>query len=89
VVSARATVAKEKAMNWDIVAGNWKEVKGKLRAQWGKLTDDDLEMIGGKKDQLVGRLQARYGKQKDDAEREVDHWLSSQTSARPTRTDRI
>jgi len=59
-------------MNWDQVEGKWKEVKGRFREKFGKLTDDDLEVIGGKKDQLIGRLQQRYGYNKEEAEREVD-----------------
>jgi uncharacterized protein YjbJ (UPF0337 family) len=63
------------AMNWDQIAGEWREAKGKLRAQWGKLTDDDLEAIAGRKDVLIGRLQQRYGHKKDEAERDVDKFL--------------
>ena len=59
-------------MNWDQVEGKWKEVKGRFREKFGKLTDDDLEVIGGKKDQLIGRLQQCYGYDKEEAEREVD-----------------
>jgi uncharacterized protein YjbJ (UPF0337 family) len=62
-------------MNWDTLSGRWRELGGKLRTKWGKLTDDDLQVIGGKKDVLVGRLQQRYGFQKDHAEREVDDFL--------------
>ncbi len=62
-------------MNWDQIAGEWKEAKGKLRSKWAKLTDDDLEAIAGKKDVLVGRLQQRYGQKKNDAERDVDSFL--------------
>jgi uncharacterized protein YjbJ (UPF0337 family) len=62
-------------MNWDRVEGNWKEFKGKVRQKWGKLTDDDLELVKGKRIELAGRLQQRYGYQKDQAEREIDTWL--------------
>lgn len=62
-------------MNWDKIAGEWREAKGKLRAKWGKLTDDDLEAIAGRKDVLVGRLQQRYGRKKEEAERDVDSFL--------------
>ncbi|HEV8244172.1 MAG TPA: CsbD family protein [Polyangiaceae bacterium] len=62
-------------MNWEKIEGRWKEMKGLIRSKWGKLTDDDLEFISGKKDVLVGRLQQRYGLKKDDAERDVDSWL--------------
>src|SRR4051794_18220633 len=51
-------------MDWDRVEGNWKQVKGKVKEQWGKLTDDDLNVISGKRDQLEGKLQERYGWEK-------------------------
>jgi uncharacterized protein YjbJ (UPF0337 family) len=51
-------------MNWDQIEGNWTKAKGKLRQQWGKLTDDDVDVINGKREELAGRLQARYGYQK-------------------------
>ncbi len=62
-------------MNWDKIEGRWTEMKGRIKSKWAKLTDDDVDMIEGKKDMLVGRLQQRYGLQKDEAEREVDRWL--------------
>lgn len=62
-------------MNWDMVAGKWKELEGKLRGKWGKLTDDDWHVIGGKKDELVGRVQQRYGLERDRAERDVDDYI--------------
>jgi uncharacterized protein YjbJ (UPF0337 family) len=61
-------------MNWDQIAVNWKQVKGKVKEKWGKLTDDDLEVIEGKKDQLIGRLQERYGYSKEQAEKELNSW---------------
>lgn len=61
-------------MNWDQLEGKWKQAKGSVRTRWGKLTDDDLEVIGGKKDQLVGKIQERYGIQKDEAQRQVEDW---------------
>jgi uncharacterized protein YjbJ (UPF0337 family) len=64
-------------MNWDRIEGNWKEFKGQVRQKWGKLTDDDLEVIEGKRTELAGRLQQRYGVAKDEAEREIDAWLRS------------
>jgi len=63
-------------MNWDQIEGKWKEIKGKARSKWAKLTDEDLESIKGKRDMLLGRLQQRYGMKKDAAEREVDTWIS-------------
>ena len=62
-------------MNWDQIEGKWKELKGKARTKWGKLTDDDLENVSGKKDMLMGRLQQRYGYKRDEAEKEVDAWI--------------
>lgn len=58
-------------MNWDRIEGNWLEFKGKVRERWGKLTDDDLDVIAGKREQLIGVLQQRYGSAKDALEREV------------------
>ena len=61
-------------MNKAEAGGNWKQFKGKVKEQWGKLTDDDMTIIEGKRDQLVGKIQERYGYQKDQAEKEVDSW---------------
>jgi uncharacterized protein YjbJ (UPF0337 family) len=64
-------------MNWDQITGNWKQIKGQVKAKWGKLTDDDLTTIAGKRDQLAGLLQQRYGLEKDQAEKELDAFLSA------------
>ena len=64
-------------MNWDQIAANRKELRGKVRTKWGKLTDDDLTTIGGKKDQLAGILQQKYGFAKEQAEKELDAFTSS------------
>ena len=64
-------------MNWDRVEGNWKEFKGKAQQKWGKLTNDDLDVIEGKRTELSGRLQPRYGVARDEAERQIDTWLKS------------
>ena len=64
-------------MNWDQIAGQWKQIKGKAKMKWGKLTDDDLAAINGQRDQLEGRLQQRYGYAKDQARKDVDTWFSS------------
>ncbi|MDE1189986.1 MAG: CsbD family protein [Pantoea sp.] len=63
-------------MNKDEASGNWKQFKGKVKEKWGKLTDDDMTVIEGKRDQLVGKIQERYGYAKDQAEREVKDWES-------------
>lgn len=62
-------------MNWDIVEGNWKQLKGSAKEQWGKLTDDELDVAAGKRDKLAGLVQEKYGKTKDEAEREVDDYF--------------
>jgi uncharacterized protein YjbJ (UPF0337 family) len=64
-------------MNWDRVEGKWKQYSGKVKEKWGKLTDDDLTTISGKRDQLVGKLQEHYGWAKDQAEREVNEFTHS------------
>jgi uncharacterized protein YjbJ (UPF0337 family) len=58
-------------MNWDTVKGDWKQFQGKVKEQWGKLTDDDLKRIEGRRDQLAGAIQQRYGIEKDEAEKQV------------------
>ena len=63
-------------MNWDRVEGNWLQLKGKVKEQWGKLTDDQIDQIAGRRDRLVGLVQEKYGLARDKAEREVDGWLS-------------
>lgn len=59
-------------MNWDQVEGKWKQMKGTVKQKWGKLTDDDLDVIAGKKDQLVGKIQERYGITREEAQKQVD-----------------
>jgi uncharacterized protein YjbJ (UPF0337 family) len=63
-------------MNWDRIEGNWKQVQGTVKEQWGKLTDDDLTVIAGQRDQLEGKLQDRYGYTRDQVKKDVDDWLS-------------
>ena len=60
-------------MAWDQMEGNWKQFKGKVKEQWGKLTDDDLDVIAGKRDQLEGKIQERYGYEKDRAPARCRH----------------
>jgi len=64
-------------MYWDQVKGNWKQFKGQVKQQWGKLTDDDLTEIDGKREELVGRLQSRYGYEKDHAEKELESFCTT------------
>jgi uncharacterized protein YjbJ (UPF0337 family) len=63
-------------MNWDQIEGNWKQFKGKAQAQWGKLTDDEIDRVDGRRTELAGLIQQKYGKTREEAEREVDQWMS-------------
>lgn len=65
-------------MDWNIIEGKWKEPKGKAREEWGDLTDDELEQVGGKRDKLVGKLQQKYGTAPDDALRRAEEWAERQ-----------
>ncbi|HEX3178261.1 MAG TPA: CsbD family protein [Methylomirabilota bacterium] len=64
-------------MNQDAFEGKWRELRGKARSWWGRLTDDDVQQVAGKKDELVGRLQAKYGYSKDEAEQEIDRHMNA------------
>ena len=68
----------EMVMDWNRVQGNWKQFEGKVKAKWGKLTDDDLTTINGRREQLEGKIQERYGVAKDQARKEIDDWFASQ-----------
>jgi uncharacterized protein YjbJ (UPF0337 family) len=70
-------------MNKDTFEGNWKQFKGKVKEEWGKLTDDDLDVINGRREQLVGRLQERYGLEKSAAEKQIKEFEKRYT-AQPT-----
>jgi uncharacterized protein YjbJ (UPF0337 family) len=59
------------AMNWDRIEGSWRQLKGRVREQWGKLTDDELDNIAGKRDRLAGSLQKTYGIAQDEAEKQI------------------
>jgi uncharacterized protein YjbJ (UPF0337 family) len=64
-------------MDWNRVEGDWKRMKGKVKEQWGRLTDDDLTVIDGRKDQLEGKIQERYGYARDRVRKEIDDWYRS------------
>ena len=64
-------------MNWDQLEGKWKQYSGKAKEKWGKLTDDDLEVIRGRRDQLIGKIQERYGIAKQEAEKQVAEFAGS------------
>jgi len=64
-------------MNADQLEGKWKQLRGSVKEKWGKLTDDDLDVIAGKRDKLIGRLQERYGVSKEEAEKQADSWQTT------------
>jgi uncharacterized protein YjbJ (UPF0337 family) len=72
-------------MNWDQIEGKWKQSAGIVKQKWGKLTDDDLTTVAGKKDQLVGKIQERYGIAKEAAEKQVDEFVRSYQQADESR----
>jgi uncharacterized protein YjbJ (UPF0337 family) len=63
-------------MNSDTIAGNWKQIKGKMKEKWGKLTDDDMKVLEGNAEQLAGRLQERYGMAREAAEKEAERFYN-------------
>ena len=65
-------------MNWDTIEGNWKQFKGSVKQQWGKLTDDQLDVIAGKREHLAGRIQEAYGVSTADAEKQLSEWQKVQ-----------
>ena len=67
----------EEDVNWDQLQGKWTTYRGKAQEKWGKLTNDDLDVIAGKRDQFVGRLQERYGLLREEAEKQVDEFAES------------
>ena len=64
-------------MDWNRIEENWKQVKGKVKEKWGKLTDDELDKMSGRRDQLEGKIQERYGIAKDQAKKDVDNWFNA------------
>ena len=61
-------------MNWDQIKGSWTQFRGKVREEWGDLTDDDFDRIAGERDQLIGKIQERYGRSREDATDAADRW---------------
>jgi len=68
-------------MNMDRIQGNWKQVTGKVRERWGKLTDDHFDVVAGHRSQLLGKIQERYGVAKDEAERQLAEWERKATDS--------
>ena len=65
-------------MNWERVRGNWTQLRGKVRMQWGKLTDDQLDVIEGRRELLLGKLQETYGVTEEEAEQQVKEWENAE-----------
>jgi uncharacterized protein YjbJ (UPF0337 family) len=78
--------SKGHTMNWDTIEGNWKQFKGHVKEKWGKLTDDHLDTIAGKRDQLTGKLQEMYGITKDQAEQQIKAFEEVHKDYQPTVT---
>jgi uncharacterized protein YjbJ (UPF0337 family) len=76
-------------MNRDTLKGQWMQLKGKIRQQWGKLTDDEIDQLQGNAEQLIGRVQERYGYSRQQAEQEVDRWLGQQRSDEAERPRKV
>jgi uncharacterized protein YjbJ (UPF0337 family) len=76
-------------MNLDILKGKWQQLKGEVRNQWGKLTDDDVDQIQGNTEKLVGKVQERYGYGRERAEQEVNQWMNRDTSDYKRSEDRF
>lgn len=71
-------------MNWDIVEGNWKQFKGRIRVRWGKLTDDKLDLINGKRVELAGKIQEAYGITKEEVEEQIKIFEEQNQDFKPT-----
>jgi len=69
-------------MNEEVLEGKWKQLRGKVREQWGELTDDELDQIAGKRDQLIGKVQEKYGYTREKAKQEVDNFLNETEAPR-------
>jgi len=67
--------------SWDRIEGNWKQFAGKAKERWGKLTDDELTAINGRREQLSGKIQEHYGIIKDQAERQIADWMEAMDKA--------
>jgi len=77
-------------MNWDQFEGKWRQVRGSIKERFGKLTDDDLQVISGNRDKLIGKIQERYGIVREEAQKRADEWArtlqETHASSEPTKT---
>ncbi len=76
-------------MNRDTLKGQWMQLKGRIRQQWGNLTDDDVDRMQGTAEELIGKIQERYGRTREQAEQELDRWLASQRQEGPERPRKV
>jgi len=76
-------------MNWDIIEGKWKQAAGVVKTKWGKLTDDDLKTVAGKRDQLIGKLQEKYGWVKEEAEKQLADFERDFVEYQPTNLEPV
>ena len=74
-------------MNWTQFEGQFHQLKGNLKSKWGKLTDDDVQIVAGKRETLLGKIQERYGVLKDEAEKQVDEWTAKLPVASDSKKD--
>ena len=74
-------------MDWDRIQGNWTQAAGRAKEQWGRLTDDDIDAVAGRRGRLVGKIQERYGVARDEAERQLSEWQRKATGAWFTRDE--
>ena len=77
-------LSEEIVMNWNVIEGNWTKYKGQIKAQWGKLTDDHLDVIAGKRDQLAGQIQESYGIAQDEADQQIKAFEKYLKNSRPS-----
>ena len=77
-IASYIQIKREAAMNWDRIEGNWKQFKGNVKKQWGKLTDDQLDVIAGKREELFGKIQETYGISKEETEKQLSAWQQRQ-----------
>ena len=76
-------------MNWDQIEGNWKQLKGNIQQQWAKLTDQDLDLVNGKREELAGKIQEAYGVSKDEAEKQLNDWQGNYTDSADDLEDEV